>query len=201
MHNWAKSIMECVKAKVDGMGVDNIEGKNLEELKAWACIAKDISEYDYYYHIVEAMEEPEEEYGKTYDENGRMGYNRMRDSRGRYMARRGYVEPIPYEEDWTPIMAYNNNMGRGYSSNAEMNRDMDMATRNAMYYSGENSRMMPESRYESAKRGYEEVKDVKSLNKVFDVIEADVKELKPHMDANEIATVRQRLTSMASMMV
>lgn len=29
MHKWAKQIMECVKAKVDGIGIDNFEGKIL----------------------------------------------------------------------------------------------------------------------------------------------------------------------------
>ena len=33
MHKWAKQIMECVKAKVDGIGIDNFEGQNLDDLK------------------------------------------------------------------------------------------------------------------------------------------------------------------------
>ena len=32
MHKFAKQIMECVKTKVEAMGIDNIEGQHLEEL-------------------------------------------------------------------------------------------------------------------------------------------------------------------------
>lgn len=56
MHKWAKSILECVKSKVDSIGMDNLDRESVEELKAWVCIAKDVAEYDYYYHITEAME-------------------------------------------------------------------------------------------------------------------------------------------------
>ena len=33
MHKWAKQIMECVKAKVEAIGLDNFEGQNLDDLK------------------------------------------------------------------------------------------------------------------------------------------------------------------------
>ena len=42
MHKFAKQIMECVKTKVEAMGIDNVEGQNLEELKVWSEIAKNI---------------------------------------------------------------------------------------------------------------------------------------------------------------
>lgn len=35
MHKWAKQIMECVKAKVDGIGIENFEGQNLDDLKGF----------------------------------------------------------------------------------------------------------------------------------------------------------------------
>ena len=119
MHNWAKEIMETVKTKVNGKGLDHIEGADLEELKSWACIAKDIAEYDYYYHITEAMKESE--YGEDYDEYGRKGY---RDSRGRY-SRRGY--PMGYDD-----MEISQG-GRGYE-NPERMRDMDKSRDGRMYY-------------------------------------------------------------------
>ena len=40
MHKWAKQIMECVKAKVEAIGLDNFEGQNLDDLKDFTEIAK-----------------------------------------------------------------------------------------------------------------------------------------------------------------
>ena len=51
--------MECVKTKVEAMGIDNIEGQHLEELEKWTEIAKNIVCYDKDYSIVEAMKEAE----------------------------------------------------------------------------------------------------------------------------------------------
>ena len=220
MHNWAKEIMECVKTKVNGKGLDNIEGKDIEELKAWVCIAKDIAEYDYYYHVTEAMEEAEEP-EEPEEDSERRGYRRMRDSRGRYM-RRGYT-PIfesirgysqggrgyessnsmrgyeSYDDDG--MMSYESGSMRGYRADDEMYRDMDKKTRNAMYYSaGDMSRMMPQSRYESAKRGYEEVKDTESLTKLLNVLEGDIKELKPNMSPQDKATTKQKLTEWVNLL-
>ena len=202
MHNWAKEIMECVKTKVKGMGLDNIEGKDIEELKSWVCIAKDIAEYDYYYHVTEAMEDAEAE---EPEEEGKRGYRRMRDSQGRYM-RRGYMKGgrgynsstsmrgYESEDDDGMMMYYDDDMKRGHNVEDERYRDMDRKSRNTMYYStGDMSRMMPQSRYESAKRGYEEVKDTESLTKLLNVLEGDIKELKPEMTPQDKATTRQKL--------
>lgn len=183
MHKFAKQIMECVKAKVDGMGIDNINGSNLEELKEWSCIAKDIAEYDYYYNIVKAMEESGAEYGKDYDENGRY-YTRMRDGRGRYM-RRGYEDDMHIPEYY---------------------RDMDRDSNNSMYYSE-----MPrhESRYDRARRGYQESKmkhmgddpeNMDAIETIFDVLQSDIEELKPKMTANEMSRIKSKLNTLSSMM-
>lgn len=56
MHKWAKQIMECVKAKVEAIGLDNFEGQNLDDLKDFTEIAKNIACFDKDYRIVEAME-------------------------------------------------------------------------------------------------------------------------------------------------
>ncbi len=62
MHKWAKQIMECVKAKVDGIGIDNFEGQNLDDLKDFTEIVKNIVEFDKDYLIVEAMENSKDDY-------------------------------------------------------------------------------------------------------------------------------------------
>lgn len=64
MHKWAKQIMECVKAKVDGIGIDNFEGQNLDDLKDFTEIVKNIVEFDKEYLIVEAMENSKDDYRK-----------------------------------------------------------------------------------------------------------------------------------------
>ena len=54
--------MECVKTKVEAMGIDNIEGQHLEELEKWTDIAKNIvyglrahsgvsDDFSIYFHI------------------------------------------------------------------------------------------------------------------------------------------------------
>ena len=62
MHKWAKQIMECVKTKVDGIGIDNFEGQNLDDLKDFTEIVKNIVEFDKEYLIVEAMENSKDDY-------------------------------------------------------------------------------------------------------------------------------------------
>ncbi len=62
MHKWAKQIKECVKAKVDGIGIDNFEGQNLDDLKDFTEIVKNIVEFDKEYLIVEAMENSKDDY-------------------------------------------------------------------------------------------------------------------------------------------
>jgi len=70
MHGWAKEIMECVKSEIKEKGIDEISLNELEELRKWTDVAENIVKYDYYYHIVEAMEKPENKYGVNYDEHG-----------------------------------------------------------------------------------------------------------------------------------
>ena len=55
MHKWAKQIMECVKAKVEAIGLDSFEGQNLDDLKDFTEIAKNIACFDKDYRIVEAI--------------------------------------------------------------------------------------------------------------------------------------------------
>ena len=150
MHKFAKQIMECVKTKVEAMGIDNIEGQHLEELEKWTEIAKNIVCYDKDYNIVEAMKEAENEDNmraieiyEDYPE--RRFYDHYRYSDGRFAPkghgsyRRGYEEP-PY-----------------YHMTPEMYRDMDRDTHSRMYYTETG---MNESGYDRAKRTYTETKEM-----------------------------------------
>ena len=123
-----------MKAKVEGMGIDNIEGQDLVELGMWTDIIKDLVCYDKDKKIIEAMDEAEEseeamKYIEMYEDYPeRKGYRgQPRDSRGRYMSRRGgrrgYEEPMYH----MPLDVY-----KDYSP--EELRDMDRHTMGRMYY-------------------------------------------------------------------
>lgn len=158
MHKFAKQIMECVKTKVEAMGIDNIEGQHLEELEKWTEIAKNIVCYDKDYNIVEAMKEAENddnmraiEMYEDYPERRYYDNYRYKTSgrfapkgKGSYMPQRGYEEP--------PYYHMNPDMYREHTP--EYYRDMDRE--NGRLYFSEPITM--ESRYDKAKRGYEESK-------------------------------------------
>ena len=158
MHKFAKQIMECVKTKVEAMGIDNIEGQHLEELEKWTEIAKNIVCYDKDYNIVEAMKEAENddnmraiEMYEDYPERRYYDNYRYKTSgrfapkgKGSYMPRRGYEEP--------PYYHMNPDMYREHTP--EYYRDMDRMD-GKMYYT---EPITMESRYDKAKRGYEESK-------------------------------------------
>ena len=133
MHKLAEKIADCMKAKVEAKGIDNIEGQELVELGMWTDIIKDLVCYDKDKKIIEAMDEAEEseeamKYIEMYEDYPeRRGYRgQRRDSRGRYMSSRrmGYEEPhimtADMYHDYTP----------------EMLRDMDREEMGRMYYSG-----------------------------------------------------------------
>ena len=158
MHKFAKQIMECVKTKVEAMGIDNIEGQHLDELEKWTEIAKNIVCYDKDYKIVEAMDEAENEDNmraiemyEDYPERRYYDDYRYKTSgrfapkgKGSYMPRRGYDEP--------PYYHMNPDMYREHTP--EYYRDMDKMD-GKMYYT---EPITMESRYDKAKRGYEESK-------------------------------------------
>ena len=174
MHKFAEKIAECLKAKVEAKGIDNIEGQDLVELGMWTDIIKDLVCYDKDKKIIEAMDEAEEseeamKYIEMYEDYPeRKGYRgQRRDSRGRYMSnrgRRGYESYMMPDMDWDDM---------------EYQRDMDRNSHNKMYYTDGNmsasssmgggqssgsmgsqggNRGYSESRYDRARRGYEETK-------------------------------------------
>ena len=176
MHKWAKQIMECVKAKVDGIGIENFEGQNLDDLKDFTEIAKNIACFDKDYRIVEAMEKSEDnedimrmlEQYEDYPERRFYDHYRYADGRfapkGRGTYRRGCEEP-PY---WHMTPERYHDM--------EYSRDMDKEN-GRMYYT---EPMYTESRYESAKRAYTESKELHKGNEPQDK-EAKMRELEKYM--------------------
>lgn len=209
MHKLAEKIADCMKAKVEAKGIDNIEGQDLVELGMWTDIIKDLVCYDKDKKIIEAMDEAEEseeemKYIEMYEDYpDRRGYKgQRRDSRGRYMSSRrmGYEEPhimtADMYHDYTP----------------EMLRDMDREI-GRMYYSGSGSQVGmnggQSSRSENARRGYEESKmmqdgspeskkkAMESLENYLKELSEDMTDLVGKMDANEKSMVRSKLQTLA----
>lgn len=209
MHKLAEKIADCMKAKIEAKGIDNIEGQDLIELSMWSDIIKDLVCYDKDKKILEAMDESE--YGEDYDENGPMEERRYyrgqpRDSRGRYISRRGrrgYAEPYYH---MTPEM---------YKEHGpEYWRDMDRHE-GRMYYGGDGGRGSGgmtgnmsghgdmnggrdhrEGRSGPARRGYMETKETHSGNTPEDK-QAKTKELEKYM--NELSTdITEMITGMSN---
>ena len=213
MHKWAKQIMECVKAKVDGIGIDNFEGQNLDDLKDFTEIAKNIACFDKDYRIVEAMEKSEDNEDimrmleQYEDYPDRRYYDHYRYANGRFApkgrgTRRGYEEPPYYH---MPIN-YND---------PEYMRDMDKGM-GRMYYtepvvSDNSSSHMIESGYDRAKRNYTETKEMhknntpedkehkmKALDGYIKELGGDITQLIGDMTAEERNLMRTKLSTLVS---
>ena len=149
MHKLAEKIADCLEAKIEAMGIDNIQGADLEELGKWTDIVKDMVCYDKDKRIVEAMDKEENEYGRDWDEYGPMEEKRYyrgqpRSKRtGRYI-KRSYT-------DWHDM---------------EQMRDMDRDTMDRMYYAEDmgGQRDYREGRSGQSRRGYMEAKEMHSGN-------------------------------------
>lgn len=239
MHKLAEKIADCMKAKIEGMGIDNINGQDLVELGMWTDIIKDLVCYDKDKKIIETMDEAEEseeamKYIEMYEDYPeRKGYRgQPRDSRGRYMSRRGrrgYEEPMyrmsveDYKmhepEYWRDLDRVT---GRMYFTDGNMSTDGNTSANNIgngsnRGYSENNggqysSRMQGqnESRYDRAKRGYEETKamhntgsaddkkkSMESLENYMKELSEDMSELVGKMDTNEKNMLRTKLQTLA----
>lgn len=214
MHEFAKKIMECVKTNAESIGIDNFSGQNLDDLKDWTEIAKNIVCYDKDYKIVEAMKKSEDNEDimrmlkqyEDYPERRFYDHYRYADGRfapkGRGTYRRGYEEP-PY-----------------WHMTPEMYRDMDRDTRSRMYYTetnmndgGTSSSRMSESNYDRAKRNYTETKEMhrentpqdkeakmRELEKYMKELSADITDLMSGMSQEEMNMAKSKLTTLVSKM-
>lgn len=164
---------------------------------------KDMAEKCYYMTLIEAMEENADEYGVTWNEDGPMErkYYRgqPRDSRGRYMSKRGY------DEMFMPEMY--------------RDRDMDRESMDRMYYSnlgsGNSGRGSQsdgrEGRSGRSRRGYMESKDMhkgnsaedkqekmKKLEKYATDLWDDMKEMISDASPEERTMLRQKVAGIAN---
>lgn len=131
MHEYSKRIGEHIKSCYSDFNKMNIQ--ELQELEKWACIMKDLTEYDINKRMIETFDEQKKD-----DElmekigMGSMGY-RGRDSRGRFVHRpgrgrsAGYTSFIPrimgdeYEDDYMEYPEMYGNYRMGYSVGRNQN--------------------------------------------------------------------------------
>lgn len=209
MHKWAKQIMECVKAKVEAIGLDSFEGQNLDDLKDFTEIAKNIACFDKDYRIVEAMEKSEDNEDimrmieQYEDYPDRRYYDHYRYANGRFAPkghgtyRRGYEEP-PYYHMYPE---------------AEHMRDMDRDY-GKMYYTEPmtgGTQHMSESNYDRARRNYTETKEMhkantpedkehkmKALDGYIKELGGDITQLIGDMTAEEKNLLRSKMSTLVS---
>lgn len=221
-----EKLTECTKSEL-AKGIENVDAKEMGEV---VDMIKDLSEAKHY--IVEAMykttigtamEENADDYGETWDENGKRFYRR-RDSKGRFM----YSEPMYYEPNYrmTPEMyrehepKYYRDMdrkdGRMYYSEGMTgngNSMSNMRNYTPADYTGIGNNAITDSRYEMAKRNYTEskakhnsnneadnVKNAQEAGKWIDEIAAEVKEMIPEMKPQEKSTIKAKLLGLANAM-
>lgn len=220
MHKLAEKIADCMKAKVEAKGIDNIEGQDLVELGMWTDIIKDLVCYDKDKKIIEAMDEAEEseeamKYIEMYEDYPeRKGYRgQPRDSKGRYMSRRGYESRMMPEMDDYSEMEHMRDMDRinynrmGYSENGS--RDVSKSGGNMTSGSNQGNYMGGNmSRSENARRGYEEAKSMndnsaEGKKKAMESLENYMKELSEEMtqwigkmDASEKALMKNKMSAL-----
>ena len=168
-----------MKAKVEAKGIDNIEGQDLVELGMWTDIIKDLVCYDKDKKIIEAMDEAEDseeamKYIEMYEDYPRKGYRgQPRDSKGRYMSRRGYESRMMPEMYDYSDMEYMRDMDRDYgkmyytdgmNGSSRGGSSSGMSNGGSRGYSQGGNRDSREGRSGQSRRSYMESKEMHKDN-------------------------------------
>ena len=224
MHEYSKKIGEHIKSCYSDF--NNMNREELDELKAWACVMKDLTEYDINKRGIEAMDEAEQEEKFM----GRMGY-RGRARNGRFVHRSGrgrsagytpYLHMMEdgmddydmYDEMPYPMTGYR----MGYTD-GNRGGNMGNSSSSGSYsgnYGGGNSRSGYEGmrqpsrygesydRYSDRRRHYHETKDAESKKQMDDSMKeymADVMENMRDMWKDADPTLRQTMKADLTKMV
>ena len=227
MHEYSKRIGEHIKSCYSDF--NKMTREELDELKDWACVMKDLTEYDINKRGIEAMDEAEQE-EKFY---GRMGY-RGRARNGRFVHRSGrgrsagytpYLHMMDdgmddydmYDEMPYPMTGYR----MGYTDGNRAG-NMGNSSSSGSYsgnYGGGNNRSGYEGmrqpsrygesydRYKDSRRHYTEnptpehqQKMKENADDVFDDIEELAKKMYSEADANDKAKFKQKMTQLVQNM-
>ena len=227
MHEYSKRIGEHIKSCYSDFNKMNRE--ELDELKAWACVMKDLTEYDINKRGIEAMDEAEQE-EKMY---GRMGY-RGRARNGRFVHRPGRGRSAGYtpylhmmedgmdEYDMYDDIPYSMTGYRMGYTDGNRGGNMGNSSSSGSYsgnYGGGNSRSGYESmrqpsrygesydRYSDRRRHYHESGDADSkkrmedsIGEVFDDMENVVQDVWKEMTPEQKQKYKARMTQMVQKM-
>ena len=227
MHEYSKRIGEHIKSCYSDFNRMNRE--ELDELKAWACVMKDLTEYDINKRGIEAMDEAEQE-EKFY---GRMGY-RGRAANGRFVHRSGRGRSAGYtpylhmmddgmdEYDMYDDIPYPMTGYRMGYTDGNRGGNMGNSSSSGSYsgnYGGGNSRSGYEGmrqpsrygesydRYSDRRRHYHESGDADSKKKmedsigeVFDDMENVVQDVWKEMSPEQKQKYKARMTQMVQKM-
>lgn len=227
MHEYSKRIGEHIKSCYSDF--NKMTREELDELKDWACVMKDLTEYDINKRGIEAMDEAEQEEKFM----GRMGY-RGRARNGRFVHRSGrgrsagytpYLHMMEdgmddydmYDEMPYPMTGYR----MGYTD-GNRGGNMGNSSSSGSYsgnYGGGNSRSGYEGmrqpsrygesydRYKDSRRHYTEnptpeyqQKMKENADDVFDDIEELAKKMYSEADANDKAKFKQKMTQLVQNM-
>ena len=224
MHKLAEKIADCLKAKVEGKGIDNIEGQDLVEFELWSKVIKNLVCYDKDKKIIEAMDEAEDaqeamkyiEMYEHYPEDDRKGYRgQPRNSKGQFMSRRGYESRMMPDMDYDEMERmrdFDRESGKMYYSSGNMGGSSSMGgsqssgSMGSQGGSNSGSRGYSESRYDRARRGYEETKamhkdnsseskqmKMKSLEDYMKSLAEDVTDMVNDMSQEEKSLMKQKM--------
>ena len=227
MHEYSKRIGEHIKSCYSDF--NKMTREELDELKDWACVMKDLTEYDINKRGIEAMDEAEQEEKFM----GRMGY-RGRAANGRFVHRSGRGRSAGYtpylhmmddgmdDYDMYDDMPYPMTGYRMGYTDGNRGGNMGNSSSSGSYYGnygGGNSRsgydgMRQPSRYgesydryKDSRRHYTEnptpeyqQKMKENADEVFDDIEELAKKMYSEADANDKAKFKQKMTQLVQNM-
>lgn len=227
MHEYSKRIGEHIKSCYSDF--NKMTREELDELKDWACVMKDLTEYDINKRGIEAMDEAEEEEKFM----GRMGY-RGRARNGRFVHRSGRGRSAGYtpylhmmddgmdEYDMYDDIPYPMTGYRMGYTDGNRGGNMGNSSSSGSYsgnYGGGNSRSGYEGmrqpsrygesydRYSDRRRHYHESGDADSKKKmedsigeVFDDMENVVQDVWKEMSPEQKQKYKARMTQMVQKM-
>ena len=224
MHEYSKRIGEHIKSCYSDF--NKMTREELDELKAWACVMKDLTEYDINKRGIEAMDEAEQEEKFM----GRMGY-RGRARNGRFVHRSGRGRSAGYtpylhmmedgmdEYDMYDDIPYPMNGYRMGYTDGNRGGNMGNSSSSGSYsgnYGGGNRRsgydgMRQPSRYGESydrysdrRRHYHETKDAESKKQMDDSMKeymSDISENLREMWKDADPTLRQTMKADLTKMV
>lgn len=214
MHDMIETLTECAKHEFDN-GVENIDTKEMGEV---IDMIKDLAEAEYYRKISVAMDEAE--YGEDYDYEGRKGYRgQRRDSRGRYMSRRGYESSMMMHDDREYYRDMDRMGGKMYytSGGSSMGGSTSGQSGSSSMNSGSSSGQMGysdggrdrrEGRSGQSRRGYMEAKEqgkdktekMKSLEDYMKSMAEDLTEAIENASPEERSMVKNKLSVLTQKM-